>query len=92
MRVVEFLVTVRVSHCPQATTLSQAFLIYVIPSYGGVTSYVVVRHSWLVLDYTAAISYRLGFFALSKFGGVYTAETHHVLWADEGKQVLSYEG
>jgi len=32
---------------------------------------VVVRHSGLVLDYTAAISYRPGFFALSGFGGVY---------------------
>ena len=42
----------------------------------------VARHIWLVLDYTAAISYRLGFFALSRFAGVYWAKTHHVLWAD----------
>ena len=52
-----------------------------------------VRHGWLVLDYAPAISYRLGFlFALSKFGGVYTAKTHHALSADDGKQVLSHEG
>ena len=44
-----------------------------------------VRHSWLVLDYMATISYRLGFFALSKFGGVHSAEIHDALWADGGK-------
>jgi len=85
---VEFLVIV--FHCPQTTALSRAFLSYVISSYW-VVSYIVVRHGWLVLDYTAAISYWLGFFALCRFGGVYWAETHHALWADDWKQVLSHE-
>ena len=41
----------------------------------------------MVLDYTAAISHRLGFLALSRFGGAYHwAESHHVLWADEGNR------
>ena len=40
----------------------------------------------MALDYKAAISYRLGFFALSRLGGVYWAETHHVLWADNGNR------
>jgi len=82
---VEFLVSVRVFHCPHTTALSQALLSYVIPSYG-VVSCVVVRHTWLVLDYTAAISYRLGFIALSRVGGVYWAESHHALWADDGNR------
>jgi len=69
------------SICPQTTALSQAFLSYVIPFYE-VASYVVVRHTWLVLDYTVAIP--VGFFALSRFGGVYWAESHHALWADDG--------
>jgi len=84
----KFLVTV--FHCSQTTALPQAFLSYVIPSYG-VTSYVVVGHGWLVLGYTAVVSYWLGFFALSVFGGVYSVETHHALWAEDGKPVLSHE-
>jgi len=42
----------------------------------------------LVLDYEAAISYRLGFFALSRFGAVCSAETHHALWADDGNRLF----
>ena len=82
----EFLVTARVFHCPHTTALSQAFLSYAIPSYGVISCVVVVRHTWLVLDYTAAISCRLGFIALSRFGGVYWAESHYALWADDGNR------
>ena len=49
--------------------LSKAFPSYVIPLYW-VVSFVVVRHHRLGHDYWAAISYRLGFIALSRFGGV----------------------
>ena len=84
---VEFLVTVRVFHCPQTTTLSQAFL-YCVISFYGVVSYMVVRRTWFVLDYAAAVSYRLGFFALSRLGGVYRAESHHAVWADDGNRFL----
>lgn len=46
---------------------------------------------WLGLDYSAAISYWLGRFLLFKFGGVYLCGTHHVLRAEQGKQVSSHE-
>ena len=52
----------------------------------------VVRHSLLGLDYSATISYRLGFFTLFKFGGVYLAGTHDALSAEYEKQVPSHEG
>ena len=51
-----------------------------------------MRHRWLGLDYSAAISCRLGFFTLFKFGGVYLAGTHDASWAENGKRVPSYEG
>ena len=65
---VEFLVII--FHCPETNALSHAFLSYIFPSYW-VSSYVVVRHLWLGLDYSTTISYRDGFFTLFKFGGVY---------------------
>ena len=86
---VEFLVSI--FYCSQTTALSQAFPPYIIP-FCVVISHVVVRHGWLILGYTGAISYPLGLFALSMFGGVYSAETHHAVWADDGKQVLSHKG
>ena len=43
---VEFLVTV--FHCPQTTALPQAFLSYLIPSYGAV-SYAVMRDGWFLI-------------------------------------------
>ena len=64
---VEFRVTI--FHCPQTTALSKAFLFYVTLFYS-VVSFMVVRHCRLGLDYWAAISYLLGFMALSRFGGV----------------------
>ena len=42
----------------------------------GLYHFVVVRHHRLGDDYWAAISYRLGFIARSKFGGVYLVGTH----------------
>ena len=72
---VEFRVTI--FHYPhlQRKALSKAFPSYVIPAYRAV-SFVVVRHRRLVHDYWAAILYRLGFIALSRFGGVYFVGTH----------------
>ena len=42
----------------------------------GLYLFVVVRHHRLGDYYWAAISYRLGFIARSKFGGVYFVGTH----------------
>ena len=72
---VEFRVTI--FHCPhwQTTALSKVFPSYVIPPCRAVP-FVVVRHHRLGDDYWAAISYRLGFIARSKFGGVYFVGTH----------------
>ena len=70
---VEFLIIV--FHCPQTTALSKAFLSYVIALYRA-EDIVVVRHHSLGDDYWAAISFRLGFIARSKFGDVYFVETH----------------
>ena len=70
----EFRVTI--FHCLhwQTTTLSKAFPSYAILPYRAV-SFVVVRHHRLVHDCWAAVSYRLGFIALSRFGGVYFVGT-----------------
>ena len=64
-------------HCPhwQTIALSKAFPSYAILPYRAAPS-VAVRHHRLVHDYWAAISYRLGFIALSKFSGVYFVGTH----------------
>ena len=72
----EFRVTI--FHCPhwQTTALSKAFPSYAILAYTAVSFVVVMRHHRLVHDYWAAISYRLGFIALSRFGGVYFVGTH----------------
>ena len=49
------------------------FFSHVILSYGvQIIPHVAVWHTWLVPDYTAAISYRLGFPALSRFGSIYS--------------------
>ena len=85
---VEFLVIV--FHCPQTTALSDAFHSYIIPSYW-VESLVVVRHRRLGLGYLAAISYRLGFFALAKFEAVCQAGTHDVFQAEDRKPVPPHE-
>ena len=55
---VEFLVIV--FHCTQTTALSHALLSYIFSSYW-VAFYMTVRHSWFGLDYSAGISYTLGF-------------------------------
>ena len=41
-----------------------------------------------------AISYRLGFIALSRFGGVHSVETHHddAFGAEDRKQVTFHDG
>ena len=70
---VKFRVTV--FHCPHTAALSKAFPSYVIELYW-VVSFVVVRHHRLGEDYWAAISYRLGLIARSRFGGVYFVGTH----------------
>ena len=74
---VKFCVTV--FHCPQTTALSKAFPYYIIALYW-VVSFMVVRPGWLGHDYWAAISYRLGFIALSRLGGVYFVGTHDAFW------------
>ena len=51
-----------------------------------------VRHRWLGLDYSAAISYRLGFIVLSRLGGVYLVGIHDAFWAEGGKPAPSQEG
>jgi len=51
-----------------------------------------VRHSGLALDDTAAISYRLGFFALSGFGGVYPAGTHDAVGLKTGNRFFLMRG
>lgn len=66
------------------------FLSYIIPPYW-VASFAVARQLWLDLDYSPAISYRLGAFVLFKFGGVYCGGSYDALWAENG-QVSSHEG
>lgn len=51
----------------------------------------VVRHRRLALDYSGDISYRLGFFLLLKFGGVYSVRIHDGLWAEDRKQILFHK-
>ena len=82
---VEFCVTV--FHCPHTTALSKAFPSYVIALYQ-VLSFVLLRHHQLGDDYWAAISYRLGFIARSKFGGVYIVGTHDPFGLRTGNQFL----
>jgi len=82
---VKFCVTV--FHCPHTTALSKAFPSYVIALYWGV-SFVGVRHHRLGDDYWAAISYRLGFIVLSRFGGVYFVGTYDVFGLRTGNQFL----
>ena len=72
---VEFRVTIFHSPHWQTMALTKAFPSYVISPYRAIP-FVVVRHHRLGDDYWAAISYRLGFFARSKFEGVYFVETH----------------
>jgi len=67
--------------------LSKAFPSYVIALYW-VVSFVIVTHYWLGDDYWAAISYRLGFIALSRFGGVYFVGTYDVFGLRTGNQFL----
>jgi len=68
-----------VFHCPETTALSKAFISYIIQLYW-VVSFVVVRHHRLGYDYWAAILYRLGFIALSRFGGAHSVETYDAFW------------
>jgi len=82
---VKFRVTV--FHCPHIIALSKAFPSYVITLYW-VVSFVVVRHHWLGDDYWAAISYRLGFIALSRFGGAYFVGTHDAFGLRTGNWFL----
>ena len=82
---VEFRVTVL--HFPQGLAFSKAFPSYVIALYR-VLSFVVVRHLQLGDDYWAAISYRLGFIARSKFGGVYIVGTHDAFGLRTGNRFL----
>ena len=65
----------------------KTFPSYVIPPYR-VVSFVVVRHHRLGDDYWAAISYRLGFIALSSFGGVYFVGTHDAFRLKTGNRFL----
>ena len=51
-----------------------------------------MRYRPFGIDYWVAISYRLGFVTLFKFGGVYMAGTCDGSWAESGKQVPSHEG
>jgi len=82
---VKFCITV--FHCPHTTALSKVFASYVIGLYW-VVSFVVVRHHQLGDDYWAAISYRLGFIALSGFGGVYFVGTYDAFGLRTGNQFL----
>ena len=77
---VEFRVTV--FHYPQIPALSN-----IIPPYRAV-SFVVVRHHRLGDDYRAAISYRLGLIALSRFGGIYFVATHDAFGLRIGNRFL----
>ena len=63
------------------------FPFYVIALYRA-EGFVVARHHRLGDDYWAAISYRLGFIARSKFGGVYFAETHDAFGLRTGYRFL----
>ena len=88
---VEFRVTI--FHCPhwQTTALSKAFPSYAILLYRAV-SFVVVRLHSLVHDYWVAISYRLGFIALFRFGGVCLFGTHDAFRAEDRNPVPSSDG
>lgn len=78
-------------YCPQIPDLSKAvsFLCHFVVL-GCI--FVVVRHHRLGHDYWTAVSYRLGFIALSGLGGVYSAGTHDAFWVEHRKPVPSQDG